>query len=97
MKFASTVLENPVRAVKRPKITFDQALQLAPYIDQVSLDRSVLKGLVNDIDKIRKNWFSFLKVDSNMGMIFDIIHKSLMKNPYGPDLDKHDLFPIRDK
>ena len=51
----------------------------------------------NDIDKIRKNWFSFLKVDSNMGMIFDIIHKSLMKNPYGPDLDKHDLFPIRDK
>ena len=53
----------------------------------------------NDIGKIKKNWFSFLKVDSNMGKVYDIIHKEIMKNPTDDkvQLDKHDLFPIRDK
>ena len=52
-----------------------------------------------DINKIKKNWFSFLKVDSNMGKVYDIIHKEIMKKPTDDkvQLDKHDLFPIRDK
>ncbi len=57
----------------------------------------MIRSYPNDLDKIKKNWFNFLKVDSNMGKIYDIIHKSLMKDPYGPNLDKHDLFPIRDR
>jgi len=59
----------------------------------------LISSYPNDIGKIRKNWFSFLKVDSNVGKVYDIVHKEIMKNPTDDkvQLDKHDLFPIRDK
>lgn len=59
----------------------------------------MIRSYPNDIGKIKKNWFSFLKVDSNMGKVYDIVHKEIMKNPTDDkvQLDKHDLFPIRDK
>jgi hypothetical protein len=59
----------------------------------------LIQSYPNDIGKIKKNWFSFLKIDSNIGKVYDIIHKEIMKNPTDDkvQLDKHDLFPIRDK
>jgi len=59
----------------------------------------MIQSYPNDIGKIKKNWFSFLKVDSNFGKVYDIIHKEIMKNPTNDkvQLDKHDLFPVRDK
>ena len=61
----------------------------------------LIQSYPNDIGKIKKNWFSFLKVDSNLetGKLYQIVHKKIMENPTDDkvQLDKHDLFPIRDK
>jgi len=59
----------------------------------------LIRSYPNEIGKIKKNWFNFLKVDSNIGKVYKIVHNEIMKNPTNDkvQLDKHDLFPIRDK
>lgn len=59
----------------------------------------------DDIDKINKNWKSFLKVDCSVGRTYDIIHNKIMLDPLNFDntntkkggykWTKFDFLPIR--
>lgn len=52
----------------------------------------------DDIDKINKNWKTFLKVDSNGGRTYDIIHRTILGDPLmfnKNSYSKLDFLPIR--
>ena len=46
-----------------------------------TIKQHLRESFPNDIDKINKNWRGFLKVNSNKGRTYDLIHDEIMKYP----------------